>query len=114
MGMTRIRFTLIAGLIALFAIGSAMHAVSAMTMSPDMMLTDTVTGAADACETCPDDTATMPLCDLACTMTFAILPVPVSAMPATLLAPFHAASDRDPPGRVRAAEPDPPRAIIHS
>jgi hypothetical protein len=100
--------------IALFALGTAFHAVSATTMSIDMVLADSQNITGDGCQACPDDDKAAQLCDLVCTMTFVAVPVSFAIQPVAILSELNSVSDLDPPGRFRSPDPTPPRTFIHS
>ena len=108
-GMSRFH---VAIFIALFALGTAFHAVSATTMSIDMALADSQNITGDGCQACPDGDKAAPLCDLVCTTAFVTLPVSYSFQAVATLGQFHGFSDHGPPGRFGSPDPAPPKFII--
>ncbi len=110
--MKHARRILIASLVALFALGSLVHAANATTMAFDMAMADVQVDDNGSCQACPDNDNAIPLCDFVCLMTFVALPTSVPIAPMTIHIAFNDAPDLESPGRLGAPDPTPPRYFI--
>lgn len=110
--MKHVRHIIISGLVALFALGSLVHAAKATTMAIDMAMADVQADDTGSCQACLDNDTATQLCDLVCLMTFVALPTSVPTKPMTVHIAFDGAPDLNLPGRFGTLDPNPPRYFI--
>jgi hypothetical protein len=110
--MKMARQLVIAGLVALFAIGTMVHAASATTMAAEMAMADIQLDGSGSCQACPDDSNASPLCDLICLTTFVALPTSLEIERAVTHTVFTRSPDQGTIGQFGSPDPAPPKLII--
>lgn len=104
------QFVLIA-LVALFTVGTMIHAVSATTMASEMAWADSQLDES-SCKACPDDSNSSNLCDLICLTTHVVIPMAIDGKPAIAQTMFAGLLGQGLPGQLRSLDPAPPKSII--
>lgn len=110
--MSKLVRTLVIVLLAVFAVGTVVHAASATSMAVKMALADTNGGNMGDCPDCSGDEGRVPLCDQVCVTPFVAMPVgtapalPVFAYNFAITSLGDSASLSGPP------DPYPPRIDI--
>lgn len=112
--MEHARHILISTLVALFALGSVVHASTATSMAVDMAVADIQLENTGNCQACPDNDNASPLCDFVCLMSFIALPAPFPIGSMASHATFNDVPDLDFSGRSGTPDPTPPRPSTHN
>jgi len=110
--MKKIRQLVIVGLVALFAIGTIVHAASATAMTVEMAVADIQSDENGSCKVCSDDSNSSPLCDLICLTTFVTIPVALDVGRVLAHTAFTRSPDRGTIGEFDSLDPAPPKYII--
>ena len=110
--MKKIRQLVIVGLVALFAIGTIVHAASATAMTVEMAVADIQSDENGSCQACPDDSDVSPLCDLVCLTTFVAIPAALDVERVLAHTVFTRSPDRGTIGEFDSLDPAPPKYII--
>lgn len=107
------RLFIIAGLIALFALGTMVHGVSGTTMAAEMAIADIQTNENVSCQACPNDSSASVLCDFICLTNFIAIPASMGNEGVVTHIAFTRSADHGPIGEFSSPDLAPPKYIIH-